>query len=85
TEALIGLRCRASSVASMFPGTAATARALYRHIHGESSPCGLMPSSSSWYVESVSSRIQSTTLIWLYWSALAARANEPEAFITALD
>ncbi|CAJ0726709.1 FlhC family transcriptional regulator [Ralstonia insidiosa] len=85
TEALIGLRCRASSVASMFPGTAATARALYRQIHGESSPCGLMPSSSSWYVESVSSRIQSTTLIWLYWSALAARANEPEAFITALD
>ncbi|MCK4118384.1 FlhC family transcriptional regulator [Ralstonia nicotianae] len=85
TEALVRLRCRASCIATMFPGTGAMARVLYREINGESSPCGLMPSSASWYVESVSNRIQSTTLVWLYWSALAARANEPEAFIAALD
>ncbi|CAG2155470.1 FlhC family transcriptional regulator [Cupriavidus numazuensis] len=84
-EGFIRLRCRAKGVAALFNVTVDKMRDLYVRIHGESSPSGQPPGSPAWYLESASRRVQSTTLIWLFRSALAEQATIPEAFISAMD
>lgn len=84
-EGFIRLRCRAKCVAALFDTTPEKMRELYLQIHGESSPSGQQPASAVWYLESASRRVQSTTLLWLFRSALAEGATIPEAFICAMD
>lgn len=82
---LTGMKCRASSVASLLNLNAAKARKAYIENHGQSSPCGQMPSSVAWHFESANTRVQSTLFLWLYRICISMEANVPEALIAAYN
>ena len=82
---LMGQGCRASTATNLFSLNPGKARATYKHIHGVSSPCGCNPTSLTWYVEQSVHRLQATTYVWLYRSALDNGGNIPEALIAAND
>ncbi|RZF23786.1 hypothetical protein EVC45_42315 [Paraburkholderia sp. UYCP14C] len=77
--------CRASTATNLFSLRQGQARAIYRQIHGVSSPCGCNPTSLTWYVEQAVHRLQATTYVWLFRSALDNGGNIPEALIAAND
>jgi hypothetical protein len=77
--------CRASTATNLFTLRQGQGRAIYRQIHGVSSPCGCNPTSLTWYVEQSVHRLQATTYVWLYRSALDNGGNIPEALIAAND
>jgi len=77
--------CRASSVSSLLNIPAAKARKTYMEIHGQSSPCGQMPSSVGWFFEKTPARVQATLFLWLYRLCLNQDANVPEALIAAYN
>ncbi|TPQ30673.1 FlhC family transcriptional regulator [Cupriavidus pinatubonensis] len=82
---LTAMGCRASSVASLLSINSAKARKIYIEHHGESSPCGQMPSSVAWHFESSNARIQSTVFLWLYRICISQDAKVPEALIAAYN
>jgi hypothetical protein len=76
---------RASTASTLFRLNQNAMRILYMKIHGESSPCGNVPTSLPWFVETPHNRLHATTYIWLYRSAIAMGANAPEALIATND
>lgn len=76
---------RASTASTLFRLNQNAMRMLYVKIHDESSPCGNVPTSLPWFVETPQHRLHATTYIWLYRSAIAMGANAPEALIATND
>ncbi|MGU7771768.1 FlhC family transcriptional regulator [Burkholderia sp. MR1-5-21] len=83
--ALMAYKCRASTVSSLFRLNQNAMRQRYVEMHGTSSPCGNLPTSLPWFVETPHNRLHATIFTWLYRAALAAGANGPEALIATND
>jgi hypothetical protein len=77
--------CRASTAVDFFNLNRTTARAVYKQIHGVSSPVGCRTKSLTWYVQTAVNRVQATFVVWLYRCALRNDANIPEALIATND
>ncbi|BDB30094.1 MULTISPECIES: FlhC family transcriptional regulator [Cupriavidus] len=85
SEMMVRSYCRASTITSLLGITSTRTRKLFHLIHGKSSPSGQLPTSTAWYFEHPTHRLQATTIVTLYRIALAFGANVPEAFIAAYD
>ncbi|HDR9060620.1 FlhC family transcriptional regulator [Burkholderia vietnamiensis] len=83
--AMMAYKCRASTVASLFRLNQNAMRQRYFEMHGVSSPCGNIPTSLTWFVETPHNRLHATIYTWLYRAALDAGANGPEALIATND
>jgi hypothetical protein len=83
--AMMAHGCRASTASTLFRLNQNAMRAQYFQIHGVSSPCGNVPTSLPWFVETPHNRLHATTYTWLYRSAIAMGANPPEALIATND
>ena len=84
-ELLIRQKCRASTVASLLGTSPTYTRGLFQQIHGESWPSGQLPTSTAWYFEHATHRLQATVVVSLYRFAQAFGANVPESLIAAYD
>lgn len=85
SEMMVRSHCRASTITSLLGITSTRTRTLFQQIHGRSSPSGQLPTSTAWYFEHPTHRLQATIMVSLYRIALAFGANVPEAFISAYD
>lgn len=77
--------CRSATAIDLFGLNQNKARALYREIHGVSSPCGCRASSLTWFIETAVHRLQASVYVWLYRNGLENKANIPQALIAAND
>jgi hypothetical protein len=82
---LMSQGCRASTAVDFFNLNRATARTVYKQIHGVSSPVGCRTKSLTWYVQTAINRVQATFVVWLYRCALRNGAKIPEALIATND
>ncbi|RQR26310.1 hypothetical protein DIE23_29860 [Burkholderia sp. Bp9143] len=83
--AMMAYRCRASTAAALFRLNQNAMRQRYFEMHGVSSPCGNVPTSLTWFVETPHNRLHATFYTWLYRAGLAAGGNAPEALIATND
>ncbi|EKZ95800.1 transcriptional activator FlhC [Cupriavidus metallidurans] len=85
SDLMIRQKFRASIVASLLGMSGTYTRNQFQQIHGESSPSGQLPSSTAWYFEHATHRLQATAMVSFYRMAQAFGANVPEALIAAYD